>query len=519
MNVKMIRNAAGRLVPETVNNQPVIPFKGVGGHRPSGRKHGPAIATALDYPADGNKCVGSLKEALVKCGLRDGMTISTHHHLRNGDLVANEIFDIAEEMQISDLVWLPSASFPCHRPVIGHLERGTIHHIEGSMNGEIGRAATSGKMRGTAVLRSHGGRCQAIQDGELTIDIAVIAAPAADCFGNANGMYGPSACGGLGYVLADYMYAERVIVVTDNLQQFPCMPMEVEGNYVDCVVVVDKIGIPEQIISGTTQITSSPDRLLIAELTAKFCECAGILRDGCAIQAGAGGTSLAIGNFLQRILAEKNERARFGFGGSTKYMVKMLEEGQMEHILDAQCFDLEAVRSLKENANHHSVSVFNAYNFHSKGNYTSMIDIMILGATEVDVDFNGNVVTHSDGHLLHGIGGWQNCLHAKCVILPVPSVRDRIPTIVDRVTTLVGPGELIDVIVTERGIAINPLRHDLLEAVKDSGLPLKTITQLKAEVDEIIGAIPDKPEFTDEVAAIVKWVDGTVIDTIYKVAE
>jgi citrate lyase subunit alpha/citrate CoA-transferase len=64
----------------------------------------------------------------------------------------------------------------------------------------------------------------------------------------------------------------KVIVVTDNLVDFPCFPMEIEGNYVDYVVVVDKIGIPEKIISGTTQITKSPDRLLIAELTASFLE-------------------------------------------------------------------------------------------------------------------------------------------------------------------------------------------------------------------------------------------------------
>ena len=78
----------------------------------------------------------------------------------------------------------------------------------------------------------------------------------------------------------------------------------------------------------------------------------------------------------------------------------------------------------------------------------------MLGATEVDVNFNANVVTHSDGRLLHGIGGWQNCLFAGCTILAVPSFRDRIPVIVDEVTTLTGPGELIDVVATERGIAI-----------------------------------------------------------------
>ena len=95
----------------------------------------------------------------------------------------------------------------------------------------------------------------------------------------------------------------------------------------------------------------------------------------------------------------------------------------------------------------------------------------MLGATEVDVNFNANVVTHSDGRLLHGIGGWQNCLFAGCSILALPSFRDRIPVIVDEVTTLSGPGEMIDVVVTERGIAINPLRKDLIDATKGSKLP------------------------------------------------
>ena len=102
----------------------------------------------------------------------------------------------------------------------------------------------------------------------------------------------------------------------------------------------------------------------------------------------------------------------------------------------------------------------------------------MLGATEVDVNFNANVVTHSDGRLLHGIGGWQNCLFAGCTILAVPSFRDRIPVIVDKVTTLTGPGELIDVVVTERGIAINPRRKDLLDAVKGKGLPIRPIQEI-----------------------------------------
>lgn len=513
---KLVVNAIGRTVPTEVNGKPVIPFKGVGKHRPEGNKFAPGISSCVDFPEDGNKLVPSLKEALQKAGLKDGMTISTHHHFRNGDLIAVQIFDIAAELGIKNLVWFPSASFECHSPLIKYLEDGTIHHIEGSMNGQLGRFTSDGKMKGVGVLRSHGGRYQAVQDGEVQIDIAVIAAPTADFFGNANGVDGPAACGLLGFALADSQYADKVIVVTDNLVPFPCLPWQIQGNYVDHVVKVDKIGIPEKIVSGTTEITKSPDRLLLAEMTAKFCEQAGIIKDGFSFQAGAGGTALSIGIYFAEMLKRKGMKARFARGGSNKYLVEMLNEGLVEYILDGQTFDLEGVKSMRNNPRHVNTSPFTSYNYHGKGNFAQLVDVVILGATEVDVKFNANVVTHSDGVLLHGIGGWQNCLFAKCTILPIPLFRDRIPVIRDEVTTLCGPGELIDVIVTERGIAINPLRQDLIERVKNSGLPIKTIEQLKQEAEKICG-VPARQKFEDEIVAVVKWVDGTVLDSVRKV--
>ncbi len=518
MTNQFTKNAAGRLIPAKINGKPATPFKGVRRHKPIGRKYGPPIATCADYPDDGDKRVADLKTALIKAGLRDGMTISTHHHFRNGDLVANQIFKAAAELGVKDLVWFPSASFPCHEPLIEYMESGVIHHIEGSMNGPLGRYASQGKMRGVGVLRSHGGRYQAVQDGEVVIDIAVIAAPTADPFGNANGLTGNSACGLLGFALADSQYAHKVIVATDNLVPFPCVPWQIQGNYVDYVVEMEQIGIPERIISGTTRVTKSPDRLYIAELTAQFCDAAGLIQDGFSFQAGAGGTSLAIGNYFGRIMRQKGIKARFARGGSNQYLVEMLEEGLVDYILDGQTFDLEGVRSMRENPAHVNTSPFTSYNYHGKGNFASLVDIAILGATEVDVNFNGNVVTHSDGYLLHGIGGWQNALFSKTVILPIPLFRDRIPVVRDEVTTLVGPGELIDVIVTERGIAINPRRDDLLDAVKGSGLPVKSIHQLKEEAEKICGK-PQPARFEEKVIAAIKWVDGTVIDVVRQVSE
>ena len=121
--------------------------------------------------------------------------------MRNGDILTNALFDTIKSMGIKDIRWYPSASFPCHEHLIKYLEDGTIHHIEGSMNGPLGKYTSLGKMKGVGILRSHGGRYQSVQDGEVHIDIAVIAAPTADPFGNANGLTGPSACGLLGFAL------------------------------------------------------------------------------------------------------------------------------------------------------------------------------------------------------------------------------------------------------------------------------------------------------------------------------
>jgi citrate lyase subunit alpha/citrate CoA-transferase len=510
------KNAAGRFVPAMVNGRHIIPFKGVNAYRPHGVMAAPSIRSCADYPADGNKVVKNLKEALTRCGIKDGMTISTHHHLRNGDALTRVLFDTIKLMGIRDIRWFPSASFPCHEYLLRYLQDGTIHHIEGSMNGPLGRFASGGGMKGVGVLRSHGGRYRAMQDGEVHVDIAVIAAPCADPFGNANGVDGKSACGPLGFALGDSEYADRVIVVTDTLVEFPCVPWHIQGNNVDYVVRVKSLGDPSLIVSGTTQVTKSPDRVLIAQYCARFMDESGIMKNGFSFQAGAGGINLALLLLLKERMKAKRIKARFIRGGSTRYLAEMLEEGLTEYILDGQAFDREGVRSLRENPHHVNTNPFTSYSFHGKGNFASMIDAVVLGATEVDLNFNANVVTHSDGILLHGIGGWQDCLFGKCVILAIPSFRDRVPIIVDRVTTLCGPGELIDVVITERGIAVNPLRKDLLRKLSGSSLPVRTIDDMQQEIVDICGGKPQQPKLSKKVVGVVQWVDGTVIDAIYQ---
>ena len=499
------------MVPDEIDGRKLKPFMGAYADHGTGRKVGPPIRSVVDYE---NKVRASLDEAIDACEIQNGMTVSFHHHLRDGDFLVNMVAEKLAARGLKDLVFAPSALFPVHEPLVGHIERGVISHIEGSMNGPIGRACSLGRMRKVCVLRSHGGRYRAIQDGDLHIDVAFIAAPAADAFGNANGLSGPSACGPLGFAAADSLYADKVVVVTDNLVPFPCHPWVIRGGNVDHVCAIEKLGVPEKIVSGTTRITRSPTRQLIAKFGAEFVRDSGLLDEpGFSFQAGAGGVSLAFVQYLAEIMRAKKVKASFARGGSNEILCGLLNEGLVEYILDGQAFDTVGVKSLRENPKHIETDPFTSYNYHTKGNFATMVTVSILGATEVDLNYNVNVNTHSDGWLLHGIGGFTDACDAHITMITAPLVRGRLPIIVESVTTVTAPGEMIDVIVTERGIAVNPKRPDLIERLKRSALPLKSIGELHDIAIKMTGE-PRKPEFEERVVALIEFRDGTVIDTV-----
>ena len=126
----------------------------------------------------------------------------------------------------------------------------------------------TGLMDEPVILRTHGARPRAIEAGELEIDAAFIGASAADEYGNATGQIGPNACGSLGYSFIDAYCASKVVVVTDNLVEYPCCPASISQQYVDYVVKVDRIGDPEKIGKGAARMTKNPRDLMIAERAA-----------------------------------------------------------------------------------------------------------------------------------------------------------------------------------------------------------------------------------------------------------
>lgn len=510
-----MKNALGREVPDKLGDRILEPFQGAFATTPTGQKASRPQKTVK--PGE-NKVLSSIEEAIEATGLSDGMTISFHHSFRDGDRLVNKVVDTCARMGLKNLRLFSTALFPVHEPLIEHIKTGVITRIEGSMNGPVGAfVSQGGKLKSPAILRSHGGRWRAVEAGDVSIDVAFIAASQADAYGNATGIRGKTPCGPISFCVVDALYAQKTVVVTNDLAPYPVCPFEIQQGWTDYVVEVDEIGDPESIASGTLQITRSPTRLRIASLAVEAVKASGYFKDGFSFQGGAGGISLAATKFVGEEMARAGLVGSFAMGGGTSLLVDILHRGLVRIILDGQAFDTEAIASLREDPNHVIFDPGHYANYDSRGCSTYMLDAAFLGATEVDLDFNVNVNTHSDGQLLHGIGGHQDVsTGAKMTVITIPTLRGRLPVIVDRVTTVTTPGEVIDVIVTERGIAVNPKREDLNERFRVAGLPVRELAEIKAEADRLTQP-PGHLIFGDELIALIEWRDGTVIDTVRRV--
>ncbi len=510
-----MRNAVDREIPERIGSRTVRPFRGAFETEPSGYK---ASRPQKSAPRQEDKLLPSIEAAMEAVELADGMTISFHHSFRDGDRIVNDVLAACARKGLRGLRVVPTALFPVHRPLIDAIEAGVVTRVEGSMNGPVGDyVSQGGRLAEPAVLRSHGGRWRAIEAGDVQVDVAFIAAPQADPYGNATGIRGRTPCGPISFTAVDAQYARRTVVLTNDLQPYPVYPMEIQQGWTDWVVEVEEIGDPENIVSGTLQLTRSPTNLRIARLTADAVVASPYFVDGFSFQGGAGGISLAATKYLGDAMERAGIVGSFAMGGGTRMLVDLLHRGLIRTILDGQAFDLDAVASLRDDPEHVIIDPGLYANYDSRGCATYRLDAAFLGATEVDLDFNVNVNTHSDGRLLHGIGGHQDvAAGAAMTLITVPSLRGRLPMILDRVTTVTTPGEAVDAVITERGIAVHPRRGDLRERFVAAGLPVRTLEEIKQDVERLIRPVR-RPVFGDEIIAAIEWRDGTIIDVVRKV--
>lgn len=506
-----MKNAVGREIPESVADYKITPYQGPWDCILSRRAHGGKNVNV----SSSEKILKTIDDAIDAVGLRDGMTISFHHHLRNGDYVMKMVVDEIARKGIRGLKLSASSLSAVQDAILPHLESGVIVAIDTSgLRGEIGKFVSAGRLPHPVMIRTHGGRARAITAGELHIDVAFLGAPTCDKYGNINGIEGPAACGSLGYAMVDAAYADKVVAITDNLVPHPLQQISIPQTQVDFIVKVDSIGDPKGISTGSLRISTDPKELLISEYAATVIEHSGYFHNHFSLQLGSGGASLSAAKFIREKMKTKGITAAFGVGGITGIFSEMMKEGLVNLLFDAQSFDSDAIESLRQNDRHLEMSASYYANPGTCGPIVNNVDAVILSATEVDVNFNVNVLTGSNGKLMGAPGGHPDtAAGSNLCIVALPLVRKKFPVIRESICTVVTPGSTVDVIVTDRGVAINPLRQDLIDNLRGSGLPIMPIEDLQRLAYEITGT-PEPAPMGGKVVGLVEYRDGTIIDVI-----
>lgn len=512
-----MKNAVGREIPDELLKEGWKVYQGAG--RRDGellRKQGPR--TRIGEKPQGSKLVGSLREAIQRCGLRDGMTISFHHHFRDGDYVANLVMKEVAELGIRDVTIAASSLGAAHDPIARYIEEGIVTGLQTSgIRGRMGEVVSQGRLRTPAILRSHGGRVRAIEEGEVHIDVAFIGAPTSDECGNARAVGGRSDCGVLSYAMADAEYADRVVVITDTLVPYPNFPASIHGIDVDYVVKVDEIGDPKKIATAAARMTQNPRDLMMAETAAKVMAATPWFKDGFSFQTGAGGPSLAVNRFIEPLMRERGIRMRWAIGGITGSICELMDKGLVDAILDTQDFDVAAIEHIGKSPRHFEISASEYANPANKGALINKLDFVVLAALEVDTDFNVNVITGSDGVLRGAPGGHPDtAASARCCIIVTPLTRGRMPTVCESVVTVTTPGDCVDVLVTDYGTAVNPARQDIVECLDKAGIRHVPIKALQEKAYALLGR-PDPLRWKDRVVAILEARDGSILDVVREV--
>ena len=94
------------------------------------------------------KLCASIEEAVNRCGLQDGMTISFHHAFREGDRVINTVVALLARMGFKNLTLASSSLMTCNDALIEHIESGVITRIypsgmRGRLAGILGNGTSS----------------------------------------------------------------------------------------------------------------------------------------------------------------------------------------------------------------------------------------------------------------------------------------------------------------------------------------------------------------------------------------
>lgn len=526
-------NSLGRALPATLNGLEVSAYQGAFAPIDVSR---PAPMSFAPTPGMGRSKVRARLAEVVEMALPQGGTVSLPHYYRDDAAALIALLDALRFTGRRGIRLFGMAFFNSHaEPIRAALRDGTLAGIEGNVYGAAAKLVGSGELGEVVVGRSHGGRARALELGQRMVDLALVPVPIADRFGNANGVEGPydAQVGPIALSTADARFARHTAVLAAELHPGLLAYHPIDMASVDSVIIGNP-GSNKGIGTGTTDVSrmrQDPIRLTIAELTLRVLRTSGVIRPGFNFQIGSGSGLLVLDEVLKE-MGEKKIRGGFTVGGTTESHVDLLEQGLIEVLLDGQCFQPSArsFRSLRENPQHIEVSTSLYYSPVAKQEGSGLMDAVVLGASEVDRDFNLNTVTGYDGVLRTGIGGGPDAAAgAGLTVIALPLARGNkngtsAPSLRDRVTTVVTPGEVVDVIVTEAGVAINPASRSpwverLREDAAAAGLrlsPMEALVEASEAAARALGPVMEKPRTTDQIVYAVEWRDGRLLDVVRK---
>ena len=203
-------------------------------------------------------------------------------------------------------------------------------------------------------------------------------------------------------------------------------------------------------------------------------------------------------------------------GGIPAAIIDIYDEGLVWMVECSQSLDAVVTRAIYDRPGVLEIDNADYANAYSKGGFLKREDFGVLGALEVDTDFNVNILTGPSGEMMDGLDSGPDGAGGVAIsIVTLPIIRGRTPSIVKEVFTLCTPGETVATVVTKAGIVLNH-RHlsyqELKGDLEQTGLKLVTIEELQ-QMAESMSDVPQPIEVT----CIVEYRDGTVIDVIREI--
>ena len=470
--------------------------------------------------------------------ISDGDTISYPHYYRIGDRGLRLIVEKLKMTGKKDIKIYGNAFFDHVDPwLFDAVHEGTIGGLYGNPYRKLGAGIMAGDLLPwVSVGFSHGNRVRKLQTGEVDIKVAFGPVPIADRYGNANGIKGnpEHRCGPLGLFTADAEAAEVVCLLAAAVSESLILPASLSMEWVDYVVPVDEAGLASGIGSGTLDVAkakSHPFNVKVAENVTRLLRAAEAVKDDFSFQVGSGAGLIILEN-IRNMLKEMKIRANFSMGGVTSLHVDMLEEGTLRQLLHGQLFEPspKVIDSLLNNPDHHEITTGYYASVANKESAVNLLDVAVLSALEIDLDFNLNTVC-ANGRIIGGIGGGQDVAAGAdltIIFLPLAAGKNGkgFPKVVEKVYTRTTPGDVVDAVVTEEYVAVNPrsrsrCRDAILENADRFGLTVVTINELHSRSlkrAREFGVIPPPAETTDEVVHLIEWRDGTLLDKIRRPA-